>query len=237
MKGCVDRREEAVNFLFAAFAAGPAGHPPGGFEDHRIHSVPGKVCPFEDALVGEKHVAGVEDALVIVFQRDADGTRYVPGVMEGDAEALPVVTAEEARVVARERETALIQPLHFSAGEEGVRIDAVLLLLPHHHIAGIVEHPTGKELGGGTENENGFRVLPHQHGNGAEVVEVAVGEENEVYRLAAGVFDLGKGFGAHQFRIHPGIDHQPERAELKENGIGSDAAAGVQVSELHELGE
>ena len=70
--------------------------------------------------------------------------------------------------------------------------------------------------------------------HGAEVVEVAMGQNDEVDAPVGDGGVVGEGVLAHHFGVESGIDQNVEITEADEMAIGSDAAMAVEVDEFHE---
>ena len=68
--------------------------------------------------------------------------------------------------------------------EERVVGDVVLLLLAHHDVGGIVEHALDQHPARRRHDDGRVRVLPHRDRQAADVVQVAVGDDDQVELLA-----------------------------------------------------
>jgi hypothetical protein len=68
---------------------------------------------------------------------------------------------------------------------------------------------------------------------GADVVEVAVGEENQVNMQILKAFELWKRGTADLLGMHTCVDDDVEPVELEQEAICADTAGGVQVSQVH----
>ena len=111
----------------------------GGFRDERVEPAGGKPGAVEDALGGKEHVAGEEDATVLVHDLDARGAGHVAGGMEGELNLI-ARPAEALGLVERVRVHPRRDPVDLVVGEEGVVGDALLLALAKHDVGGIVQH-------------------------------------------------------------------------------------------------
>jgi hypothetical protein len=107
--------------------------------------------------------------------------------------------------------------------------DVVLLALAHHHVGRVVEHALDQHPARGRHDHRRVRVLAHRHGQAPDVVEVAVGDDDQVEGLAPERREVGGGRAAHLLRVQAAVDQHVELADLDEQRIGADAAVAVQV--------
>ena len=73
-------------------------------------------------------------------------------------------------------------------GEKGVVRDVLVLALAHHDAGRVVEHALDQHPAGGGHDDRRRRVLAHRHGQAADVVQMAMGDddEDEAVPLAGG---------------------------------------------------
>ena len=73
------------------------------------------------------------------------------------------------------------------------------------------------------------RVLPHRDRQAADVVQVAVGDDDQVEVLPPQGRVVGGGPPADLLRVKARVDQDVEVAQLDEQRIGADAAIAVQI--------
>ena len=83
--------------------------------------------------------------------------------------------------------------------EEGVLGDAVFLALTLHDVDGVAEHARSEEGVWQARNDGSVRILCRHEGHGAEVVEMAMRQNNEVYRALGNGGMVGQGVLAEHF--------------------------------------
>src|SRR5277367_3846619 len=79
-------------------------------------------------------------------------------------------------------------------------------------------------------------MLPHHDRQTPDVVQVAVGDDDEVQVLPAQRGVVGGRAAAHLLRVEPRIHKDVEVAQLDEQRVGANAAIAVQINQLHSLG-
>lgn len=74
-----------------------------------------------------------------------------------------------------------------------------------------------------------------REGQGAEMVEVAVGEEDAIEPGVSKLFQGGQGVAARPFGMEARVDKKVERTQLKKQGVGSDFSVPVEVNKFHDV--
>ena len=118
--------------------------------------------------------------------------------------------------------------------KRGVIRDVGLVLLAHHHVGRVVQHALNEHAARRGHDHGRVRVLAHHDGQTADVVQMAVRDDDQIEGEAAQLGKIRRGGPADFLRIQAAIDQNIEVAELDEQRIGTNAAVAVQVSKFHE---
>jgi len=232
LPGGVDRLDEPDDLGHPRAAGGPLGGAAGGLEHERVERPGGEFRRAEGALRGEEHVAGEEEAAVLVADFHAGGAGDVSGRVQGELE-LVVRAAEPPRLAEGLRVEARGAPLHLLVGEQRRLREALRGAFAQHDVDRIVQHPLEEEAAGLGHHHRRVRVRAQQHGQRADVVQVAVGDEDQVEAHARERAQVGHGEPAGELGVEAGVHHEVEVAELAIEAVGADAALAVQIDELH----
>ena len=152
--------------------------------------------------------------------------------MEGDLD-LVLRPLEAPGVAERQAGHAAGEAVDFVVGEKGVFRDVLVLLLAEHHVGGVMEHPLDEHPARCRHESGGVGVLAERDRQTADVVEMAVRDDDEIEALAMQGGQVGCGSASRFLRVEAAIDQNVEIAELDKQRIGADAAIAVQVCELH----
>ena len=109
---------------------------------------------------------------------------------------------------------------------------AGLLALACHHGDGVPEQPLGEDGVGRRGEDARAGMGAQEHGHRAEVVEVAVREDDVVDGCLDPV-EAGQGGLAVELGVQAGVDHHPVVAELDEHAVGPDFPSAVEVGDAH----
>ena len=202
----------------AVFArAGVAGRLLGGavgrLGDERVEARSGELGTVEDALGGEEDVAGEEDAAVLVDDLHAGGAGEVAGGVKGELD-LVARPGELLGVVEAVGEEAGRHAVDLLVGEERVVGDAFLLAFPDHHVGGVVQHPLDEHVAGQRHDGRRVGLVAHEQRQRADVIEVAVRDQDEVQFHALQRPQVRGGDAAHLFRVQAAVDDHMEIPNL-----------------------
>ncbi len=230
---------EAFDFLFAAEVGGKLAVAAGGLEDEDVGLDVLEPGAFEDRLVAEGDIAGVEERLTVAPDHDAGGAEAVAGVEEFEG-GRGVAGAGfgaggpfDLAVIAEALENGG-DVVDFGVGEEGVFADAEFLALAEHDVDGVMEDAFDEEVAEFGHEDMGLGEVADGDGEGAHVVVVAMGEGDgveggvldEVVEREAGV--------AFAFGVGAGVEQQTVSVEFDQVGAGPDFRVGVEVQDPHE---
>ncbi len=206
---------------------------PGGFEHKGVDFPGGEVGAGEGTLCFKQDIATEDDAAVLVDQFHRSGTDHVSGGVEDDFDLILALGMDFAafkalpvELTGKDGDLAVV--------EEGEFRDAVFLALAFHDVDGIAQHTGGEEGVGEARNDGGVGIAGRHERHGAEVVEVAMGQDDEIDGSVGDGSVFGQSVLAHHFGVESGIYENVEIAEADEMAIGSDPAMAVEVDEFHE---
>ena len=114
-------------------------------------------------------------------------------------------------------------------GEQWILRDVVLGALPLHHVGRIVQHALDEHAAGLGHDDRRGRLLAEKDRQAADVIQVAVGDDDQIQRHAPQRAEVGRGRTTDHLRMQSAIDENLEIAELNVAGIGADAAVAVEV--------
>lgn len=76
----------------------------------------------------------------------------------------------------------------------------------------------------------------HEHGEGADVVEVGVGNDDGVDRVVFEKLEMGDRLDALVFRMHAGVENDSRVRRLEQVRVGADSGVAAEALENHEVG-
>ncbi len=155
------------------------------------------------------------------------------GVVEGGAD---LVADLECLLVA-EGAPAFFVPVEFPVAVEGVVGDAEFDAFALHDVDGVVQQGVHEFGGGGGHEDVRVRLVAHEHGQGAGVVEVGVGDKDGVDAAGGELVVGGQGVGAFFLRVHAGVEDDAFAAKLEEVAVGADFVFAEEGLEGHGCGE
>ena len=77
------------------------------------------------------------------------------------------------------------------------------------------------------------QLLAQQERDRADVVEVAVGDDDEVDVQPLQGREIGTGLKTGEFGVQAAVDHDADIAELEKVATGTDAAVAVEIEKFH----
>ena len=188
----------------------------------------GELRARQRAQIVEQHIAGEENVPVLVPDLHRGGARHMAGGMKDDLDVV-VRAAEMFGVAKGQARQTLAAAIDLVVGKQRIVGDVFILLLPEHDVRRIVEHPLDQHPARRRHDDRRVGELPHDHGQAADVVEVAVRDDDQVQRLSPQRLEVRRRHAAHPFGMQPAVDQEIEVADLDEQRIGTDAAVAVQV--------
>ena len=232
LDGIVDALDEAGDLVDAFLAERALGGAAGRLHDDGVEVARGELCARQGALVLEEDVAGDEHLAVLVVDLDGGGAGDVAGRVEDDLD-LVLGAADLLGVAEGQAVHALGAAVDVLVGEERVVGDVVLLLLAHHHVGGVVEHALDQHPAGRRHDDGRIRVLLHEGREAANMVQMAVRDDDQVEFLVPDQGKVRSRGAAGLFGVKTGVNHHADVAELDKIGVGADAAVTVQINKLH----
>ena len=172
--------EEAVDFSGTGGFRATRFCAAGGLQYEGVDFSGGQMRAGEGALGFEEEVPAEDDAAVFVDEFNRRGADDVPRRMQDDFNLVLALGMNFAAFKALSVELAG-KDGDIAVQEEGVLSDAVFLALTFHDVDGVAEHARGKEGVWQACNNRGVRILCRHEGHGAEVIEMAMRQNNEVY--------------------------------------------------------
>ena len=143
---------------------------------------------------------------MLVVDFHAGGAGHVAGRVENDLD-LVLAAAEALGLAEGQSDDAFGAAVDVLVGEQGVVRNVLLLLLAEHHIGGIVEHPLDQDAGSRRHEDGGCGVFLHHDRQAADMIEMAVGDDDQVEIAPAQGREIGRGAPAHLLGVQPAI-HQ-----------------------------
>ena len=120
-------------------------------------------------------------------------------------------------------------PVDLVVGEKRIVRDVVLRALALHHICRVVQHALDQHVTRLGHDHGCLRLLAEENGQAANVVEVAVGDDDEVEGHAAQRTEVGRRCPPDLFRVQAAIEQELQVAELEVEGIRADAAVAIEI--------
>lgn len=236
--GGADGLGETFDFGFPGEAGGWGTGAAGCFHDDDVGLDILETCALEEGLVAEGDVTGVEESGVSASDHDAGGAEGVAGVeeFEGGGDLAGAGFGEgspfDFAVVAEALEGGL-DFVDFVVGVEGVVGDAEFVALAGHDIDGVVEDSVDDEVAELRHEDVGLGEVADGDGEGADVIVVAVADDDGVEVGGAGFGVEREGFTAFVFGVDAGVEEESMTFEFDEPGAGADVVSGIEVGDFH----
>lgn len=234
-KCLADIEDEALDFGSAGgvFRAGVSTT--SSFRNEDINGLLGKAGGGDDFLVGKEAVSRNKDALALIDQAYACSAGNVACLVEADFDGFSL-SLHAASMAILHGDYLTFEAVYFGMGVEGQLGHAEIVPLAAHNVDGVMEHALVELLRGEAHEQPCVWGRAHGDGDGAEVVEVAVGEKNEVDILVADAMKIGEASIACFLGIEACVYKDVKGADFEEGTVGADAACGVEVSIMHGKG-
>jgi hypothetical protein len=203
--------------------------------DQGVEVAGGEARAWQGALVLEKDVSGEEDRAVPVAYLEPGRAGHMARGVQDDLDLVPAA-AELFRVAEGDPGQALGDPVDLLVREERVVQYVLVLALAHHDARGVVQHALDQHAARGRHDDRGRGMLAHGDRQAADMVEVAVRDDDQVDRLAPQRRVVRRGLAARLLGVQPRVHKDVEVTELDEQRVGAYAAVAVQVNELHSFG-
>ena len=136
-------------------------------------------------------------------------------------------------VVKRQSDDARRAAVDLVVREERVVGDVGIFLLAHHHVGGVVQHALDEHAAGLRHQDRRVGMLAHRDRQTADVVEMAVRDDNQVEIDVFQQTEVWRGQPSGQLRIQTAVDEDVQVANLQIHGVGADTAVAVQINKLH----
>ena len=107
------------------------------------------------------------------------------------------------------------EALDFLVREEWVTGDIVLFLLFLHHIGGIVQHLVDQHAARLGEQHRGFRMLAHHDGQTADVVQMAMRDNDEIELDIAQQLEVRQSPETGRLGVKTAVDQNIQIADLQ----------------------
>ena len=120
-------------------------------------------------------------------------------------------------------------PVDLLVGEQRVIGDVILRPLAFHDAGGIVQHAFDQHAARLRHDHRRVALLAQDERQAPDVVEVAMGDDDEVQGHAAQRREIGDGFPSDLLRMQSAIDEEPEVSELEVERVRADAAVAIEV--------
>ena len=175
IEGVIDALGEAFFLVGPGVVGGAFVGTTGGFHDEKIGLVEiGKASAFDQGVILEVNIAGVEDGFVLLLNENSGGAHDMAGVKEGDRGAIDVSQVEVKGALVFAGHPTLLEVFDFAMMKERVFLDAQFGSLAGHDVDRIVEKVFTKSRGAGSEIDRGRGLVALGDGEGADVIEVGV---------------------------------------------------------------
>ena len=235
-KGPLDRSGETSFLRLAREAFRQRRIAPRRLDDQHVDVRFRKDRAFEQRLVVEIHIAGVKNGAPFRAEQNSSGTEHMAGVAIFKTQLI-LRPGRAAFAIHREglAERTMLppirRPIRLAMGEE--RIDhAHLLAFARHHVDRVVEQRLAdRRRRLGHENAR-LRLLPHQHRERANVIEMRVREEQGIDRTPRQHPEERQRHFALLLRVHAAIQHDPLPACPEIITIGADLRPARQIDEF-----
>ena len=211
----VDGSDEARDFMDALFADRPLSHAASRFRNEGIEMPGGEFCAGDRALIFEEHVASEKYSSMLVPDLNSGCARDMAGVMKNNFDFVPR-TAKAFGVAELQSRHSANATVDLVVGEKGIVRDVFIFALPHHHVGGIVQHAFNKHAAPNRHDHRRIWMLPHHHGQTANVVQVAVRDDDQIQRRVAQRREVWRRRTANFLGMEPAIDENAQIANLYE---------------------
>ena len=207
VEGIVDALREAFFLIGPGVVGGAFVGTAGGFHDEEIGFVEiRKASAFDEGMVFEVNISGVEDRFVLFFDEDACGAHDVACVVEGDRSAIDVSFSEVEGAFVFAGHPAFLEVFDFAMMKERVFLDAQFGGLAGHDIDRIVEEILAESRGAGGEVDRSGRLVSLGDWESADVIEVGVRDDDAIDAIEGDLLVAGQGIGSFFLGMHSGIE-------------------------------
>ena len=197
--------------LLAESALGRAA---GGLDDQRVEMPHGKLRALQRALVLKHDVAGDENLPLLVMNFDRRRARDMARAMKRDLD-LVFPAAKHLRSSEGQPDKPADETVHLVMREQRVARNVVLLFLLLLHVRGIVQHLLDQHAARLGEQHRRLRVLAHHDGQPADVIEMAVRDDDEIELDAPQQVEIRQGAQSGRLGVQAGVDEDIQRPDLQ----------------------
>ena len=124
--------------------------------------------------------------------------------------AAHLIVALSPEIVATSRGAGLpglARKFHSTVGKKRVVRNLVLLLLPKHHVDGVVQHDVGNAGGWFRHEHPGVGFTSGQIGQGADMILMSVGDNDVVDLVVGNELEIWRSGEPFLFRVHAAVEN------------------------------
>ena len=125
------------------------------------------------------------------------------------------------------------QLIHLAMREQGIFGDAQFLLLPFHHVDRVVQDTFHQEIAQLRHQHMRLRMLPHRHGQRADVVMVTMSQGDRVNRFSTNLTKERHAFLPVPLRMRPRVHQQIPTIDPHTPSTRPDIRITIQVDQTH----
>jgi len=204
------------------------GRPARRFHHERIETIDRELGGRAGALRPEQHVAGEKQLPVFVMDFDPGGAGHMTRLVEDDFDII-MGAVEALGVTIGQRREPSGAAVDFVVGKQRVVGDVVLGPLALHHAGRVVQHALDQHMTRLGHDHRDLRLLPEKNGQAADMVQMAMGDDDEVQRHTAQWAEVWSRGPADLLWMQTAIQDELQVAELNVERICADATVAVEV--------
>ena len=179
--------------------------PSGRFHDQSIHGSLGKTRTFLQRAVFKIHIARVKYFLSIPFDRHADGSENMSGIVKSRPHRPSRIQVKRPLEITRFE--AVFDVIQLAVLEKRVFGDAMLDAFRLHHVHRVVQHRAGEFGGFRRQKHLRLPLTLQENRQSSDMVEVRMSDDNRVHTAGLKEFIMWHSLRSLMLGVHARVQH------------------------------
>ena len=173
------------------------------------------------------------EVVFTIFNHTADGSGDVTRRVERERDFI-VIVVKGFRHTERECRQSGIYAVKLAVSIKRILVDVFFVALPQHDADAVAKYSCGDDSACRRAEHACLRVFPQQNGQAAEVIQVAMREDDEVDGQIPHQIELRQSVPPQFFRMQSAIEKNAKVSDFCQEAIGTDIFGAIQVGNLHD---